>query len=144
MKYYVKTAESIARIQHKKQTRWDGITPYIEHPKRVANLMSTDSQIATAWLHDVLEDTNITLKELQNAGIPGPVLAALKAITKKPNESYLHYIIRVSKCKLATEVKIADIKDNVNSLPKGNRIRHEKYSLALYILKQSILKIKEK
>lgn len=44
--------------------------PYINHPAAVADIVRsvphTEEMLAAAWLHDVVEDTPVTLKEVQN------------------------------------------------------------------------------
>ena len=56
----IETAEKIARQLHEGQFRADGITPYIEHPKAVAELVKeyggSEKGICLAWLHDIMEE----------------------------------------------------------------------------------------
>lgn len=56
----VKLAEKIATELHNGQFRADGITPYIEHPKAVAELVKeyggSEKSICVAWLHDIMEE----------------------------------------------------------------------------------------
>jgi hypothetical protein len=56
-------AEQIARKAHVNQFRRDGVTPYITHPEAVVKKLGTESDdvLAVAWLHDVLEDTCVTV-----------------------------------------------------------------------------------
>ena len=53
---------------HEGQTRKDNKTPYIVHPIMVAINCAKkgmdDEEIAAAFLHDVVEDTHVTLKDL--------------------------------------------------------------------------------
>ena len=57
----VTTAKYLAELFHEGQTRADKVTPYIEHPKKVAELVEKfggdDEAIALAWLHDILEES---------------------------------------------------------------------------------------
>lgn len=57
----IQTAKALAYRFHEGQTRADGITPYIEHPKKVAELVEqyggNDDTICAAWLHDILEES---------------------------------------------------------------------------------------
>ena len=132
-KNYLETAEEIARQAHIGQTRWGG-QPYISHPQRVAQSFSTPTLQATSWLHDVVEDTDVSLRDLENLGIPGPVLSAVKAITKRDGEEYIDYIKRVAKEPTARKVKIKDIEDNMSDHPKCTNQRKGKYMLAKWIL----------
>ena len=57
----ITTAKYLAELFHEGQTRADKVTPYIEHPKLVAELVEKfggdDECIALAWLHDILEES---------------------------------------------------------------------------------------
>lgn len=63
----ITTAKYLAELFHEGQTRADGITPYIEHPKKVAELVEkfggSDFCIALAWMHDILEESVDKVKE---------------------------------------------------------------------------------
>ncbi|MBQ2982863.1 MAG: bifunctional (p)ppGpp synthetase/guanosine-3',5'-bis(diphosphate) 3'-pyrophosphohydrolase [Lachnospiraceae bacterium] len=56
----IETAEKIARQLHEGQFRADGVTPYIEHPKVVAELVKeyggSEKSVCVAWLHDIMEE----------------------------------------------------------------------------------------
>jgi hypothetical protein len=91
--------------------------PYIGHPARVAALMPSAGLQATAWLHDVLEDTAdhpvpITPGDLERAGIPGDVVRAVVALTKREQEPYGDAIARAATDPLGLAVKAGDITDN--------------------------------
>lgn len=115
--------------------------PYIMHPVRVmAGLWGHDERMV-AVLHDVIEDTDITLDDLRKAGYRDHIIEAVDAITKRKdiNEPYSHYIQRVKKNPLATKVKIADLQDNANlgRLPKVEAFdlrRLDRYNRALQYL----------
>lgn len=64
------------------------------------------------------------------------IIDALKAITKEPDETYIHFILRIKQNKIATHVKIEDLRHNLSDLGKGNL--REKYLMALYILNDSM------
>lgn len=93
-----------------------GGNPYILHPLRVMLSLDNDEDKVVGILHDVLEDTNITLKYLENNGFYGEIkiLQALESITRKSNESYKDFISRVKLNPIALRVKLADLKDNMN------------------------------
>ena len=63
----ITTAKHLAELFHEGQTRADGVTPYIEHPKMVAELVQkyhgSDFCIALAWVHDILEESVDKVKE---------------------------------------------------------------------------------
>ena len=58
-------ALKIATEAHKGQVDKAGVA-YIEHPKFVANLVNTEEEKIVALLHDVIEDTTVTLQDLKN------------------------------------------------------------------------------
>lgn len=57
----ITTAKYLAELFHEGQTRADKVTPYIEHPKKVAEFVEKfggdDEAIALAWVHDILEES---------------------------------------------------------------------------------------
>ena len=63
-----------------------------------------------ALLHDVVEDSNITLDDLREIGFPYSVVEAVDAITRRDGEDRIHYLNRVKENALARVVKIADLK----------------------------------
>ena len=138
-------AKDIACEYHKGQTRWDGIEQYIEHPRRVANKFigapNLNYQIV-AWLHDTLEDTDLTIEDLLNKGISNTCLLALIAITHRDNEPYAIYIERVGNNTIAREVKVEDIKDNLNGLVfSDHKQRIAKYELAILYLESLAFRV---
>ena len=128
----IEIAEQIAREVHKGQKRTIGRKEdYIEHPKRIASHFSTEESQIVAWLHDVLEDSDLTGYDLEDKGIDMELVGVVYILTKK-DESYLEYILRIKEDKFATKIKIVDLKDNLEKLPNGSL--REKYLMALYIL----------
>jgi (p)ppGpp synthase/HD superfamily hydrolase len=111
------------------------------HPIRVmAQLWGYDERMV-AVLHDVIEDTTVTLDDLRCASYPDQVVAAVDAISKRKDidEPYSKYIRRVKENPLATKVKIADLHDNANldRLPKVEAydlLRLDRYNRALQFL----------
>ena len=63
----ITTAKYMAELFHEGQTRADKVTPYIEHPKKVVELVQkyhgSDFCIALAWVHDILEESADKVKE---------------------------------------------------------------------------------
>ena len=90
--------------------------PYIMHPVRVMSQLWGYDERMVAVLHDVIEDTDVTLADLRAAGYPAHIVRAVDAISKRKDEgeTYSRYIRRVKKDPLATKVKIADLQDNSN------------------------------
>ena len=130
-------AKQIAHEAHKTQTRWGG-EPYITHPARVAASLSQHGPTiqAVAWLHDVVEDTSVTLDDIEQE-LGSNVSDKLEALTHKAGETYAEYIQRVGESFIATLVKLADLDDNLSDLDDAprNRQRKQKYELAKLYLK---------
>jgi len=106
-------AISIAVEAHRGQKTADG-EPYILHPLHVMNQMDTEEEKIVAILHDVIEDTEITFDYLYHI-FEFPIARALKALTHPHGEPYLaEYIERVAKDWLALNVKLADLKHNMD------------------------------
>ena len=124
-------AEKTAREAHHGQFRKDGVTPYITHPAAVAAAVP-DEVKPIAWLHDVIEDTAVTLADLRAAGFPEHVLAAVQTLTKIEGEDYEKYLARVCANPDARRVKLADLEHNLSGQPSEKA--REKYLRALPIL----------
>lgn len=86
---------------------------YILHPITVASFMNTDEEKAVAYLHDVVEDTNVNFEDLRKIFSPN-IVEAIDAITKRKNETYEEYLKRVSMNKIARKVKAADMLHNMD------------------------------
>jgi len=132
----VRTKAALIAIEaHKHQFRRDGVTPYIRHPEAVAGrlLNESDLVIATAWLHDVLEDTQETPKSLRAAGIPETVIDAVRLLTKT-DDDYPMYLYRIQAHPIARVVKYADVMCNLLDDPTEDQIK--KYAQAIQILSQ--------
>lgn len=106
-------AIQVARRAHEGQLDKSG-RPYIGHPLRVMGALRNEHERMAAVLHDVVEDTTVTLDDLTEAGCPAPVLAALAAISKQPGEAQESYLARVASNPIALAVKRADIEDNMS------------------------------
>jgi len=129
-----------ARDAHKGQKRHTG-EDYITHPEAVAKMVAerpvpVEYQIV-AWLHDVVEDTDLTLEVLHEY-YPPKIVQAIDAITKRDGEEYTDYLDRVYHNEMALEVKICDIKHNLSTLDlddpewkKVNTHKKDKYLVSL-------------
>jgi (p)ppGpp synthase/HD superfamily hydrolase len=87
--------------------------PYVLHLFRVMLAVDSGPARMTAVLHDVLEDTTLTVDDLLNSGVPRTVVDAVVALTHCPEDSYDEYIERVADNELARKVKLADLADNL-------------------------------
>ena len=131
-------AFEIAKTAHAGQTDKAGLD-YILHPLQVAAEVTTDEEKAVALLHDIIEDTDVTASELLAKGLPDNVVEAVEALTKKHNQNYAAYMAGVKKNRLATAVKLADLKHNsdlsrLEKITQKDRERAEKYRKAIEYL----------
>lgn len=106
-------AIEIAAAAHAGQVDKAG-QPYILHPIRVMLRVSTEHERMAAVLHDVVEDTPVTLERLAGEGFPQQVLAAIEALTKQPGESRLQAAARAAIDPIARAVKLADNAENMD------------------------------
>jgi len=136
----VGAAYKIAAEAHKGQKDKAGVD-YIFHPVTVAYSVGDDeSAIIVALLHDVVEDTNVTFEALQELLTPDE-LSALKLLTHNDEVPYFDYIRLIGENTLATKVKLADLKNNMDlsRLPvvtEKDLKRLEKYKTAFSFLKK--------
>ncbi len=76
--------------------------------------VTTDNERIAAVLHDVVEDTDVTLEQLRSEGFEQAVIDAVAALTKKPGESRLEAAARARANPIARVVKLADNADNMD------------------------------
>jgi len=88
--------------------------PYILHPIRVMLHVKTEPQQIAAVLHDVVEDTDVTLSMLHDEGFPSEVVNAVDGLTKRDGESRMDAGIRAAENAIACEVKLADNTENMD------------------------------
>ena len=106
-------AIEIAAAAHAGQVDKGG-APYVLHPLRVMLSLDTLEQQMTAVLHDVVEDTSVTLANPRAEGFPSQVIEAIQRLTKLPGESRVEAARRAVRNPLARVVKLADVRDNMN------------------------------
>lgn len=130
----VEIAKRIAIKAHDGQFRRDGVTPYIKHPEAVASRLKDNPGVeAVAWLHDVLEDTSVTVEDLRDQGISNQMIDIVIMLTKKKDIPYDEYIKTIASNRFATEVKIADMLANLSDSPTEDQVLKYMKSL-LYLL----------
>ena len=88
--------------------------PYLLHPLRIMFTLSDPFERMAAVLHDVVEDTPVTLNELESEGFHADVIAAVDALTKRGGESRIEAATRAAANPIARVVKLADVTDNMD------------------------------
>jgi (p)ppGpp synthase/HD superfamily hydrolase len=116
--------------------------PYILHCLRVMLPHQDDTARQAAILHDVVEDTDVTLESLRQLGFREEVIAAVDALTHRASESYYEYVLRLAQSDVARRVKVADLHDNYRLDRVAFRLEHldqDTARLQRYILTHQFL-----
>lgn len=132
-----KLAYEIAKKAHFGQKDKAG-KDYINHPLSVAEKCNSENERIVALLHDVVEDTEVTLEELSKY-FSKEIIDAVDTITHRKEMSYEEYLQGVKKNNLALAVKLKDIAHNmdITRIPNPTEKdiqRLDKYKFALSIL----------
>lgn len=139
----VEEARRFAIYAHEGQKDKIGTDYFASHVEVVAGYTreygGTVEQVAAAYLHDTVEDTNVELHTIVHS-FGNEVAEIVDALTKRDNETYLQFVSRCIRTPDAVLVKIADIRSNTDPsrvmyLPRETRIRQaNKYANALPML----------
>jgi len=150
MKEVVAKAKLIAEVAHFTQRRKYTSEPYVEHCRRVVSLLDgsekrmSDAAYAAAWLHDVVEDTPITLDFI--AERCGMLVARYVSAMTDTKNMYMNRAARkeVDKKRLSESnrevqtIKVCDLIDNTESIvqydPKFARTYLKEKQLLLDVL----------
>lgn len=136
-----KKALKISFDAHKNQVDKSGM-PYVYHPFHLAEQMDDEISTCVALLHDVVEDTAVTLGDLKAAGFPDDVIEALSLMTHGDDVPYMEYIRALKDNPVARKVKLADLAHN-SDLTRLDKVddkaieRANKYRQAMLILKSA-------
>ena len=123
---------------HKEQTDKSGL-PYVFHPWHVAESMDDEITATVALLHDAVEDTDLTLEDVREAGFPEEVVAALGCMTHDDSVDYMDYVRALAPNAVARKVKLADLRHNaditrLDAPTEKDLARREKYVKAIELL----------
>ena len=106
-------AIAIAAAAHAGQVDKAG-QPYILHPLRVMLRLTSEHERMAAVLHDVVEDSGVSLAQLIAEGFPHEVVSAVEALTKQAGESRIQAAHRVAANAVGRAVKLADNAENMD------------------------------
>jgi len=132
-----------------------GGNPYILHPLRVMLSLNTEEERIVGVLHDVVEDCEgWTWQRLKGEGFSTEIIEALQSVSKTPEEEneyrrlsegekldhYLEFVSRAKTNKIGREVKLSDIKDNlditrIKDFTEKDMARLQRYLFAMQELK---------
>lgn len=139
MKSKVHLAETLAEEAHDGQM-YGGDTYFKKHITGVALSLAAhglpEEYVIVANLHDIVEDTSVTLETIYN--LFGKVVGdAVDAITKRENEDRPTYLARCASNKIARLVKIHDAMFNATSCHKNkNKAKFNYYLQTIAALEQ--------
>lgn len=116
--------------------------PYVLHCLRV--MMSVEGTAAqqVALMHDLIEDTEVTLEQLQQRGFTAEVVTAVGLLTHDPADSYADYVVRLKPNRLARLAKLADLRDNCSMgrvLYRPERLTGDVKRIQRYVLSYQFL-----
>ena len=137
----INKAMKIAYKAHHGKTDRAGV-PYIFHPIHIAEQMIDEDSIIVALLHDVVEDTDITIDKLKSEGFNDRIIDALCYLTHDKEMDYMTYINLITRNDIARKVKLADLMHN-SELTRLKKVtdrdieRVRKYSAAIKLLRNS-------
>src|SRR5574343_1124298 len=122
-----------------------GGNPYILHPLKILHYLKTDDEElqCIGILHDTVEDTNVTYKELIEVGMSERVISGVKAITKVPGQTYEEYKESVFSNVDAMKVKLCDLRHNTDirrlkGITDKDKLRMTKYHEFAFEIQQKM------
>lgn len=135
-----KRAIKLAYEAHAGQTDKSGL-PYIHHPLHLAEQMQDESTTILALLHDVVEDTQYSIEDIEAMGFDREITDALRLMTHDQRVPYMEYVEKLKKNPLARTVKLADLRHNsdisrLNEVTEKDLKRIEKYRAAIELLER--------
>jgi hypothetical protein len=135
----LEVAIALACDSHRGQVDKAG-RPYILHPLRLMLGFESTAEQIVAVLHDVIEDSSVTLERLRELGFDPSTVSAIDALSRRQGEAYEDFIDRVLADPLATRIKARDLQDNLDvsripELSDEDLRRIAKYHRALMRLK---------
>jgi len=138
----IERAKLLATNAHSNHFRRDGKTPYINHPAQVVQTLlnwgiTDEDIISAAWLHDTVEDTNLTCPDIEKE-IGSVVADYVWNLTKVENKDYgkmeQDYIDKISNA--PREVKLIKLADIMANLLDMHNIPNLDYKFEKYLGKK--------
>ena len=120
--------------------------PYVLHCIRAMMTVQSMDAKMVAVMHDLVEDTPMTLEQLQECGFSEVVIKGVDLVTHRDDVTYADYIVAIKGNAIATEVKLADLKDNTalertlyrEKTSEKDCVRIQKYILSFQFLTDAI------
>lgn len=135
-----KKAMQLCFEAHKDQLDKSGL-PYVFHPFHLAEQMKDETTTVVALLHDVIEDTDLTLNDIAEEGFGDEVVQALSLLTHEDDVPYMDYVAKIKNDPIAKTVKLADLAHNsdlsrLDVVDEKALKRREKYQKAIAFLNE--------
>lgn len=113
------TARALAAQAHEGQRDKASRDYFDAHLVPIASAAAVfgDDAQAAAWLHDALEDTDLSAQDLTDAGMPTEVVRAIESVTRRGDETYSDLIARACIDPIGRLVKLVDNAWNITSNP---------------------------
>lgn len=129
----------LAKAAHCRQVDKAG-EPYYNHIARVAERVKCEEDKTVAMLHDIVEDSPITLEDLRDMGFGPTIVHAVDILTRRDNEMYFQYIDRIIQSGniIARNVKLADLTDNQRNAYLLDHSLIERYKKAIKLINESM------
>lgn len=106
---------------------------YISHPVTVSSFVQGNMvSVIAALLHDVIEDTPVTLDDLKAEGFDEKVIRCVDALTHRTDEPRSAYIERIAANRDAICVKLADLRHNSDLSRLSHITQKDLYRLEKY------------
>lgn len=110
-------AVELAREIYEDRTDESG-APHVDHLTRVSGLLreqgAKTETVTVAWLHDLVEDTDLTLDELREMGFSSPVVDAVNLLTRREGQPADDHLTQLRDDEVARAVKHADLTDHLS------------------------------
>lgn len=147
MKQLLNSAIKLAAIHHDGQYDRGG-NPYILHVMKVMHYLKSDDEELNciAVLHDIVEDTDVTFKDLHDAGMTTRIVEAVHVLTKMRGQTAEEYLDLILGNRDAIRVKMCDLRHNMDirrlkGVTEKDIQRLEKYSKMYTVLKEALAEI---
>jgi (p)ppGpp synthase/HD superfamily hydrolase len=144
MKHLLAKAIALASEKHMGQFDKGGM-PYILHPLKVMHYIKSDDLelMAIAVMHDVVEDCDVSFKDLEDMGFTARIIDALRLVTKMPGQTHEEYLNGIKSNKDAIAVKLADLRHNsdirrLKGITEKDVARMKKYNAMYIALKDAL------
>ena len=111
-KEMIAAARMIAKLAHRGQMDKAG-NDYFSHPEAVAAMLDQPQEKVVGYLHDTVEDTEVTVEEIREI-FGNRIADAVALMTHEESVPYMDYVKEIGKDPLARKVKLADLTHNMD------------------------------